>query len=86
LWLIWRKSAEELFNVRLAVILHCIYRVSFFYLGFLVNTADPMPNHQEVAHFAGMHMYPNVIASGIITALLLVGYRIYKSEQKSLEK
>lgn len=80
LWLIWRESKEEEFNVILAVILHCIYRVSFFYLGFLVNTADPMPNHQEVAHFAGMHMYPNVIASGIITVLLIMGYTIYKNE------
>jgi hypothetical protein len=81
-WLIWLKSKEQVFNVRLAIILHCIYRFSFFYLGFLVRTADPMPDHQEVAHFAGMHLYPNVIASGIIIILLFVGYRIYRSEQK----
>ena len=50
----------------------------------MVDTADPMPNHNEVSHFAGMHMYPNVIASSIIVALLLLGYWIYKSEHANM--
>lgn len=80
IWLMWRESKEPEFGVKIAVILTCIYRVSFFYLGFLVDTAKPMPGNEEVAHFAGMHMYPNVIASGIIITLLLLGYWIYKRE------
>jgi hypothetical protein len=84
IWLMWRASKEPELGVKLAVLLHCIYRVSFFYLGYIVNTANPMPNHDEVPHFAGMHMYPNVIASGIIAALLLLGYWIYKRENAGL--
>jgi hypothetical protein len=84
LWIMWNKSIETVLSVKIAIIMHCIYRVSFFYLGFIVSAADPMPNHEEVAHFAGMHMYPNVIASGIIVALLLLGYWLFIREQKTI--
>ena len=82
LWLLWRKSAEPLVAVRVAVLLVLGFATPFFYVtalfpmaGLGLNPANP---DQGAVVIGGMHVYVNVIFAAITTVIALIGYWIYR--------
>jgi len=86
LWLMWRTSKEPDLGVTIAVIVLLIYRGSFFYVGLIVEEANPLPGNEEVPHVAGIPVYANVVASGLFILLTLIGYRIHQRAEVKVQQ
>ena len=81
LWLMWRQSKEPEIGVRVAAIIVIIYRIAFFYIGWLVPGTSLLPGDAAPPRIAGIPIFLNVVASGVYLVLTVFAYWLYRREQ-----
>ena len=84
LWLLWRKSSEELVGVRVATLLVLGFWTPFYYVSSLFPMASLSANLDEMDQVSilvgGMRVYINVMIGTAMIVIALIGYWLYTKD------